>query len=98
MRKRRKKLRPKRKSAVEKLKIGNNKFQEVLGKRKSSLRPFHSCTDRAKWNLLRVSVALLKEMTDPELSEWVQQDPVDQEAEEDCEEDYDTLPEFIFLT
>ena len=42
--------------------------------------------------------ALLKEMTDPELSEWVQQDPVGQEAEEDYEEDYDSLPEVIFLT
>ena len=92
-----KKLRRKRKSVVKRLKIDNKEFQEVLGKRKSSLRPFHSCTDRTKWNLLTVSGALLKEMTDPELSEWVQQDPVDQEAEEDCEEDYDTLPEVIFI-
>ena len=40
-----KKLRRKRKSDVEKLKIDEKEFQEVLGKRKSSLRPIHSCTD-----------------------------------------------------
>ena len=63
-----------------------------------SLRPFYSCTDRSKWNLPTISDVLLKEMTDPELSEWGQQDLVSQETEEDYEGGFDILPEVIFST
>ena len=45
-----------------------------------------------------ISSSPSKEVSDPELFEWVQQNPMDQEDEEDCEEDYDTLPEVVFLT
>ena len=44
-----------------------------------------------------ISGAPSKEVSDPELFEWAQQNPMDQEDEEDCEEDYDTLPEVVFL-
>ena len=82
---------------MEKLRINNKEFQDASGKRKS-LKPFYSCTDRSKWNLLTISDVLLKETTGPELSEWGQQDLVSQETEEDYEGGYNSLPEVIFLT
>ena len=94
----RNKLKHRRKSEVEKLKIDNKEFQDILGKRKSPLRPFHSCVDRNKWNLLAISGGSSKEESDPKLSEWGHQNPMDQEDKEDSEEDYDTLPETVFLT
>ena len=50
------------------------------------------------WALLwTISGAPSKEAADPGLSEWAQQNPIDQEDEEDCKEDY-ILTEVVFLT
>ena len=91
-------MKRRRKSEVEKLKIDNKEFQDILGKRKSPLRPFHSCVDQNKWNLLVISGGSSKEESDPELSEWGHRNPMYQEDEIESEEDYDTLPEAVFLT